>query len=445
MGGGQPLEGEDDTIVLAVDDSYGLLPGKVIAFFRHALVHFDFDWLFKCDDDTYVALDRLRTLLEFDVEMVGNEALADRGSPSGGAGYLLSRRMVERIVLDAGLTEWGAEDIVVGEAAIRHGATWKSTARLRWNATPSPRLDNDLITAHWCLPERMRAIHSAMTTTPVRRITGSSPSWTDELWFYGDGHFLRLTTGCNGRWEQTAGDRIALRWFDWDEEMLKLDDEANGRVARPIRKSTLPVGTERWIAVCLTSGSKGVPHLGKFLERNPMVPVHVVNGVEFADPAERGHAWRNCDRLIREWWKGTGEQLRFDRVLFLEWDVLFNERIEDVVPGGDFVVCDVKRPGESDWIWFAESRCLPPEMRENPVGAVPLAIMALSRTCLETMMSHPLADDLFEADIFCELRFPSLARHCGFEPIDNRAGFPDVHFHEVRPGSGRGVWHAVKS
>jgi hypothetical protein len=226
--------------------------------------------------------------------------------------------------------------------------------------------------------------------------------------------------------------------------MLKLDDEANGRVARPIRKSTLPVGTERWIAVCLTSGSKGVPHLGKFLERNPMVPVHVVNGVGFADPAERGHAWRNCDRLIRDWWKTTGNQLGFDRVLFLEWDVLFNERIEDVVPEGDFVACDVKLPGESGWIWFAETKCLPPEMRECPRGAVPLAVMALSRTCLEAMMSHPLAEELFDADIFCELRFPTLARHCGFEPINNRAGFPDVQFYEVRPGNGSGVWHAVK-
>jgi hypothetical protein len=195
VGGGQPVDGEDDTIVLAADDSYGLLPGKVIAFFRHALEHFEFDWLFKCDDDTYVALDRLRTLLEFDVEMVGNETLADRGSPSGGAGYLLSRRMVERIVLDGSLTEWGAEDVIVGEAAIRHGATWESTARLRWSANPSPRLDNDLITAHWCSPERMRAIHSAMTTTPVRRITGSSPSWT--LPQVDDG--LQRSLGTNGR------------------------------------------------------------------------------------------------------------------------------------------------------------------------------------------------------------------------------------------------------
>lgn len=445
VGGGQAIDGEIDTIAVAADDSYGFLPAKVIAFFRHALEHFEFDWLFKCDDDTYVALDRLRTLLDFDVELVGNETLAARGSPSGGAGYLLSRRMVELIAGDQSLPAWGAEDIIIGEAAIRHGAKSESTALLRWNATPSPRIDNDLITAHWCSPERMHAIHSAMINPPHRRIRGFSPSWTDDLWFYEDGHFLRENTGCNGYWEQTAADRIALRWFDWEEEVLKLDDDTHGRVAKPVRKTTLPEAAELWTAVWLTSGNKGVPHLGRFLEKNPSVPVHVVNGRPFDDPAERTNAWRNCDRLIRDWWRNTGNQLHFDKVLFLEWDVLFNEGIEEVMPDGEFVVCDAKVPGKSDWIWFAETNSLPPEMRKNARGAAPLAIMALSRACLETMMSHPLAEELFEADIFCELRFPSLARHCGFEPIDNRAGFPDVQFHEVTPGSGNGVWHAVKA
>lgn len=39
--------------------------------------------------DTYLALDRLRDLLDLSTELVGNEHLNERGSPSGGTGYLL--------------------------------------------------------------------------------------------------------------------------------------------------------------------------------------------------------------------------------------------------------------------------------------------------------------------------------------------------------------------
>lgn len=445
VGGDHLLEGESDTIVVTADDSYDFLPAKVIAFFKHALEHFEFDWLFKCDDDTYIVLSRLHSLLKLNAELIGNEFLTTRGSPSGGAGYLLSRRIVELIAGDQSLSNRGPEDIIVGEAAVRHGAKSVGTNLLRWTATPSPRIDNNLITAHWCSPERMRAVHTAMTKPPNRMIRSHGCSWTDDLWFYEDGYFLRKGTGCNGTWEQTDANQISLRWFDWDEEVLKLDDDRHGRVGKPVRKLTPPPDAERWIAVWLTSGNKGLPHLGRFLSKNPLIPVHVVNGKSPDDPRERTIAWRNCDRLIREWWKNTGQHQPFDRALILEWDVLFNERIEEVIPGGDFIVCDVKCPGESDWNWFAETNCLPPEMRKNARGAAPLSIMAASRTCLETMMTHPLAEELFESDIFCELRFPSLANHCGFEPVDNRAGFPEVQFHEVSPGKGNGVWHAVKA
>src|SRR5690349_1177070 len=57
------LECEEPGLVqLPVSDEYGQLTVKVLAFYRYALEYFSFDYLFKCDDDTYVHVERLRKL-----------------------------------------------------------------------------------------------------------------------------------------------------------------------------------------------------------------------------------------------------------------------------------------------------------------------------------------------------------------------------------------------
>lgn len=220
VGGGGILEDEPDTVVLDCDDSYDFLPSKVLDFFKHSLESSDFEWLFKCDDDTYLVLDRLHTIVDPDYEMVGNEHLTNRGSPSGGAGYLLSRRVVEAIVADRSLSRTGPEDIVIGLAATKHGAAHLATDRLRWNAIPFPRSSNFLITAHWCSPERLMAIHTILHSKPSKKFQGIHLHWVDELHFYDNGVFCRESSGCCGIWRLDADDHMVLRWFDWGEETL---------------------------------------------------------------------------------------------------------------------------------------------------------------------------------------------------------------------------------
>jgi hypothetical protein len=167
VGAGTPsLPLENDVIQVPAPDTYDDLPAKVLAFFREALAFSDFDWLFKCDDDTYVALDRLRDLTTGGHELVGNEFLAQRGSPSGGAGYLLSRRIVQALVEDTSISGTGAEDILIGEAAIRHGALHLATDHLCMDTSRFPAADNLVITSHWCNPARLREIHNLRFPIP---------------------------------------------------------------------------------------------------------------------------------------------------------------------------------------------------------------------------------------------------------------------------------------
>lgn len=210
---------EEDTVVLDVGDDYDHLPAKVMAFFRHALEHFEFDWLFKCDDDTYVDLSRLQDLALDGVDLVGNRFLWERGAPSGGAGYLLSRRIVERLVREGMVPATGDEDLLIGREAMRLGAVVMATNRLRHNAYSYPRQDNDLVTAHWLGPERMRAVHTLRHGTPVAEIEVEHPMWNDKLLIHGNGVFARKQGMCSGLLTGEPGNAI-LQWFDWEPERL---------------------------------------------------------------------------------------------------------------------------------------------------------------------------------------------------------------------------------
>ncbi|MDB6024288.1 MAG: nucleotide-diphospho-sugar transferase, partial [Verrucomicrobiales bacterium] len=219
VGGKGELKGEEDTVVVEEPtDNYEYLPSKVRAFFRHALEEHEFDWIFKCDDDTYTALSRIHDLVDNEFDIIGNQCLTDRGAPSGGAGYFLNRKFVEKLVADESLPLTGDEDIIIGRAAILHGARPKSTPRLRLDASLFPKQDNNIVSAHWCSIDRMKAIHAIFTTKPSHTIHVRHPLWNDSVSLYENGTFKRNGSGCCGTWALRNGRNLSLHWFDWEAE-----------------------------------------------------------------------------------------------------------------------------------------------------------------------------------------------------------------------------------
>lgn len=224
LGRREPIEGEDDVVALWVNDDYAHLPAKGLAFYQYALEHYDFDWLFKCDDDTYVALDRLESLCDDRYDLIGDMTLANLGFPSGGAGYLMNRTLVENIVAHGGqVPATGAEDVLFGQLSRELGARTYATSRLFLNHSVALRRLNDQVSAHWCSPERLHDIEMLFHDAPIGVFKGKHPNWEDEVLFFRNGRFLRRTSGCMGRYFFNKENSLILKWDNWAEESLFRD------------------------------------------------------------------------------------------------------------------------------------------------------------------------------------------------------------------------------
>lgn len=85
-----------DELILPVRDDYVALPVKMRAAFRWAVEH-EYDYVFKCDRDTFIHADRLLASAREHFE-AGHDFVGLVGNPGdccgGGAGYWLSRNAI---------------------------------------------------------------------------------------------------------------------------------------------------------------------------------------------------------------------------------------------------------------------------------------------------------------------------------------------------------------
>lgn len=151
-------------LFLPTPDTYPTLPQRTHWFCRWALEQEGWDYLFKCDDDTYVSVPRLRLAADAHClashDYVGAEWREGVGYASGGAGYLLSRRAA-KIIAERGLLLEGAEDALVGHHLRDAGFPFTIDPRFVpfGNAELRPRKDNDLITLHGVQEDLFLASH----------------------------------------------------------------------------------------------------------------------------------------------------------------------------------------------------------------------------------------------------------------------------------------------
>ena len=118
---------EDDSkgiIKVSDDKSYRSNEEKHINVFKYLLQNpkYNYEWFFFCDDDTFVNVNKLEELLTtFDVNYVHGSVLVNSwGSDSsfaycsGGAGYLINYKLLEKINLGLKNHNTGYSDVSLG-------------------------------------------------------------------------------------------------------------------------------------------------------------------------------------------------------------------------------------------------------------------------------------------------------------------------------------------
>lgn len=149
---------------LPIPDDYRHLPAKVVAGMRHALSMGAWDWLLKCDDDTFVHLDRLTryaaTLPPESRDIYGGPIQGRPQQLCGGAGYILHRLTVEAIIADHFVPATGREDVEITRAVQRQGGRVLPCGQMIARSSPHPAAANHLITAHRLTPSQLRSIHT---------------------------------------------------------------------------------------------------------------------------------------------------------------------------------------------------------------------------------------------------------------------------------------------
>ncbi|PQO43821.1 hypothetical protein [Blastopirellula marina] len=215
---------EADVLYCPCPDSYESLPQKTRWFCLWALASSPFDFLFKCDDDTYVAVERLLAILP-SADYVGHDI---GGYASGGAGYLLSR---EAAMTVAGrmTAATGAEDWLASQALFCAKIPFVADSRFHaWN-NRVPQTDNDQITTHYCKAQLLHRIHRRLCNNSppssiFRRLWAKHPHWEGEIVLFDDGAMAR-PGGDQGTYELEEGVELSLHWDSWPTELLNWDKE----------------------------------------------------------------------------------------------------------------------------------------------------------------------------------------------------------------------------
>lgn len=165
---GYPRQPLSDEVFLEVPDGYDSLIQKTTAVCKWATEH-DFEFLFKCDTDTWVYAERL--LIEMMENAFDYAGYRHANVCSGGPGYFLSREAM-RIIAERGQAPRHdyAEDVhvsrVLAEAGVipimlpNHNSGHSAHFFFGDPDTFDPnRLTPEIVTAHAVFPQQMRAWH----------------------------------------------------------------------------------------------------------------------------------------------------------------------------------------------------------------------------------------------------------------------------------------------
>ena len=235
-----------DTSVLPVvtagspQDTYSNLPRKTLAGLRHALELPDWDFVFKCDDDTFAWPVRVSTVLAeqsserplylgsggWNVSVETTRPLKPGESSysfpffPGGGGYILTRPALEQAwyALEEELDREGPEDVLLGLGMYRGGVEATALGGFFCHGQcPEQLIFGSAASIHWIPPADIPLFYRLLTGLAARpfELADAHTGWGD-VGFYGALGFESQDVRVGGqRWRQTIAahpnSRLLLR------------------------------------------------------------------------------------------------------------------------------------------------------------------------------------------------------------------------------------------
>jgi len=151
---------DKNILYLPCKDDYNHLPSKTFHFCKWALENREFDYLFKCDDDTFVQVDRFAQY-KTDKDYIGIDPIGNGELNSGGAGYFLSKKSV-KLIVDGFKHEIGLEDLLIAQFLKQNNI--ERTEDHRFQAChldrTEPSQNNDIITCHYIRDNDMYKLYN---------------------------------------------------------------------------------------------------------------------------------------------------------------------------------------------------------------------------------------------------------------------------------------------
>lgn len=210
-------------------------------------------------------------------------------------------------------------------------------------------------------------------------------------------------------------------------------------------------------AIILTHAAAGTPHKEALRRSNPAMELHTVESED--QPGGKLLSWKNGDRPLRDWWQANSSAVSSEVVAVIEWDTLVTGRFPSLPDDLDLAgarlfeepleLREDLRPAKmssegwepSRWCWWPEAPLLGLGEGFQAVGLISFGCYLMRREVLDAI-SRPEWSPVFSRNIQNELRFPSVAKACGFRV--GEVPLPFVNWHETAPTAAPGVYHSVK-
>lgn len=169
--------------------------------------------------------------------------------------------------------------------------------------------------------------------------------------------------------------------------------------------------------VIITHSGHDTPHREEIKRNNPDLKIHTYNSALTGESA-----WKNYDRNFRDFWRNFADKIESDFVLFLEWNVRANEKldnyfeeVENQISVANFFSVSQENP---QW-WHRGELSKNEKYGLNTDFAIwPLSVALFPRKVLDALCD-PKWDDIMADDIFGEARLPNILKSINFDIVPN--------------------------